>query len=336
MKQRPLGAMALTVSELGFGCGSIGGLMVRGAYPAMRRAVARAVELGITYFDTAPGYGDGQSEANLGAVLRELGAGVVVGTKVRLAPEEIPAIARAIPASVEASLRRLGMERVDLIQLHNPIAETRRAEAGWIGVKDLAEVFAAFEALAQQGKVRFWGITALGETEALHQAVAGGGLHTIQTVFNLLNPSSGRPVPASFPYQDYRQLIDRAAAHRVGSIAIRTLAGGALSGTAARHPVAAPSVAPIATAGEYAGDVEQARRLAWLVDEGFAGSLAEAALRFALSKPELSVAMVGLSNQEQLEAAVAAANRGPLPAPALARLADGSVGSRKDGGASGE
>ena len=73
----------------------------------MRRTVARAIELGVSYFDTAPLYGDGQSEVNLGAVLRELRADPVVGTKVRLAPAEMGRIEAAIVESVEVSLRRL-------------------------------------------------------------------------------------------------------------------------------------------------------------------------------------------------------------------------------------
>src|SRR5690242_14036804 len=88
MDLRALGTTGLTVSALGFGCGSIGGLMVRGEPAAQRAAVARALDAGITYFDTAPQYGDGRSEENLGRTLRDLGAWdrVVVGTKVRLAP----------------------------------------------------------------------------------------------------------------------------------------------------------------------------------------------------------------------------------------------------------
>jgi L-galactose dehydrogenase/L-glyceraldehyde 3-phosphate reductase len=74
MKYNILGRTDLRLSPLGFGCGSIGGLLVRGEYPKMRQAVSRALELGINYFDTAPIYGNGQSEVNLGAVVRELRA----------------------------------------------------------------------------------------------------------------------------------------------------------------------------------------------------------------------------------------------------------------------
>jgi aryl-alcohol dehydrogenase-like predicted oxidoreductase len=295
----------------------VGGLMVYGEYPAMRRAVARALELGVTYFDTAPMYGEGQSEVNLGAVLRELRAEPVVGTKVYLDGGDRSDIPAAVARSVEASLRRLGRERVDLIQLHNPIAAEGGGQGGSLGVEALPEVFRAFGALTRQGKARYWGITALGDTDALHQAVAAGGFHTLQTVFNMLNPSAGRAVGPGLPHQDYRRLIDAAAGRGVGSIAIRVLAGGALSGSTDRHPVAASRVGPLATGRTYAEDVAAAERFAYLVRQGTVQSLPEAAIRFVLSKPELSVAMVGLSSLEQLEAAVDAANRGPLPPEAL-------------------
>src|SRR5438477_6604112 len=123
MEQRDLGKTGLKVSALGYGCGAIGGLMVRGDPAEQTRAVRRALEAGITYFDTAPSYGDGRSEENLGRTLRELGAWarVTVGTKVRLSAEERADPATAIRASIEQSLRRLGRESVDLLQLHNSV-----------------------------------------------------------------------------------------------------------------------------------------------------------------------------------------------------------------------
>jgi aryl-alcohol dehydrogenase-like predicted oxidoreductase len=225
----------------------------------------------------------------------------------------------AIAASLEGSLRRLGRDSVDLFQLHNPITVRRRPDEASITPDSLPVALRAFEVLQRQGKIRFWGITALGDTEALHQVVTTGGFHTIQTVYNLLNPSGGREVGPDFPFQDYRRIIDRAAANRIGVIAIRVLAGGALSGTVDRHPIAMPGVAPIATGRDYAEDAARARQFDFLVADGTVGSLVEAAIRFALSKREVSTAMVGTSNLEQLEHAVAAAQRGVLPTEALER-----------------
>jgi aryl-alcohol dehydrogenase-like predicted oxidoreductase len=72
VEKRKLGRTGLDVSLLGFGCGAVGGLMTKGAAADQERAVARAVELGINYFDTAQMYGDGESERNLGRVLKAL------------------------------------------------------------------------------------------------------------------------------------------------------------------------------------------------------------------------------------------------------------------------
>ncbi len=320
MQYRRLGRTGLQVSALGFGCGMIGGLMVRGEYPMMRRTVARAIESGVNYFDTAPLYGDGQSEVNIGAVLRELRADVLVGTKVRLARAEMARIEAATVESVEASLRRLGREQIDLIQLHNPLVGQPQPDGGAMSADGLEAVVRAFQSLERQGKVRYWGITALGETEALHQAVRAGGFHTIQSVCNLLNPTAGIPAPPHLSFQDYRQLIRLAAENEMGVIAIRILAGGALSGSVERHPTAAQSVVPIASAREYAVDVARAGRFAFLVEEGIVGSLVEAAIRFVLGVSGVSTALVGLSSLQQLDQAVEYASRGPLPPEALGRI----------------
>jgi len=131
MEYRQFGRTGLAVSALGFGCGAVGGLLIKGDRKEMVRVVARAVELGITY------------------------------------------------------------------------------------------VVQAFQKLQHQGKIRSWGINGLGETEALLQAVSSVPAASIQYCFNLLNPSAGVPAPDSFPYQDYRQLIDTAAGNQIGVIALR-------------------------------------------------------------------------------------------------------------------
>jgi L-galactose dehydrogenase/L-glyceraldehyde 3-phosphate reductase len=115
-------------------------------------------------------------------------------------------------------------------------------------------------------------------------------------------------------------LIDRATAQGMGSIGIRVLAAGALSGQEARHPIAVPSVEPIGSGPDYRTDVEHAASLAFLVKEGYTSNLVEAAMRFAWNKTNLSTALVGFSSMEHLEQAIAAQARGGLPAAALERL----------------
>ena len=314
-----LGRTGLRVPALGFGCGNVGGLLIRGTPAERERAVARAIELGIDYFDTAPIYGDGRSEENLGRALRALGARVHVGTKVRLPdlpPAELPG---AVARGLEQSLRRLGAERVDLFQLHNRI--TVSGGGGTVSVRDVRDaIVPALARLAEQGKIGFYGLTALGDTSALLDILRGGLTHTAQVCYNLVNPSAGQPLPSGFPGQDFGARLEPCAERRTGVIVIRALAAGALSGSETRHPVAAPSVDPIGSGGDYAADVRRARLLSPLIEEGHVASLVEAALRFPLASEAVSTVLLGYSSLEQLEYAAACVAKGPLPAAALARL----------------
>lgn len=319
MEARTLGRTGLTLSALGFGCGAVGGLMVRGAPADRERAVARAVECGVSYFDTAPQYGHGASEENLGRVLKTLRPAVTVGTKVRIPEAEFGNLARHIAASLEQSLSRLGRDSVDLYQLHNPIAsETGGSALGARAVLD--EVASAFARLREQGKIRFAGITAVGETQALVRVIEQGAFDTAQVSYNMLNPSAGRTVPPGYPAQDYAGLIGRASRAGMGLINIRVLAGGALSGSEARHPIASPPPEPIGSGASYGRDVARARRLLPLVEEGYAENLPEAALRFALAESGVSTVLIGMSTLAEFEAAVRAVEKGKLPEAALQRL----------------
>ncbi len=320
MERRTLGRTEVKVSLLGFGCGAVGGLMVRGAHGDQERAVARAVDLGINYFDTAAFYGDGESERNLGRVLAMLRPNVIVGTKFRIAPTERGFIAKAIVTSLEASLRRLRREQVDLLQLHNEISESRVRD-DLTDALVLDEVVPTLERLRQQGKIRFCGISAKGDTEALHRVIDAGVIDTAQVIYNLLNPSAGVPLKAGFPAQDFRRLLERTRQARVGAIAIRVLAGGALSGTEERHPLGSPNVPPMGSGPDYGDDVRRARLLASLAEEGSAASLIEAALRFAIANDAIGTVLVGFSTIDQLDYAVAAVNKGPLSVDALKRVA---------------
>jgi aryl-alcohol dehydrogenase-like predicted oxidoreductase len=115
-------------------------------------------------------------------------------------------------------------------------------------------------------------------------------------------------------------LFDHTRAAGVGVVGIRVLAGGALSGSADRHPIAGPAPEPIGSAMSYGADVDRARRLIPLVKEGFATSLTEAATRFALSHPAMSTILVGMATPQQFEEALVAVQKGPLPPAALDRL----------------
>jgi aryl-alcohol dehydrogenase-like predicted oxidoreductase len=320
MQLRVFGRTGMQLSVLGFGCGAVGGFMVRGDPGDQERTIARAIAAGVNYFDTAVLYGNGESEKNLGRVLQKLKpANVAVGTKVRLLPGEFGRIADAARISLEGSLARLRLDRVDILHLHNPITEQGGGSA--LGVRQvLDDVVPAFERLRQQGKVRFLGMTAIGDTAALHQVIDSGVFDSAQVVYNMLNPSAADELPQNYPAQDYGRLFDKTQAAGVGVVGIRVLAGGALSGSAERHPIAGPAPEPIGSAMSYDADVDRARRLIPLVEEGFAASLTEAATRFALSHPTMGTILVGMATSQQFEGALAAAEKGPLPQAALDRL----------------
>ena len=315
MELRLLGRTGLQLSVLGFGCGAVGGLMVRGDPLDQERTIARAIDAGVNYFDTAVQYGNGESEKNLGRVLQRLKpSNVTVGTKVRVPSSDFGGITDAVARSLEGSLARLRLDRVDIFDLHNAITETGGGEALSVG-QVLGDVVPAFERLRQQGKTRFLGLTAVGDTAALHQVIDARAFESAQ-----VDPSAAVGLPRNYPAQDYGRLFDHTRAAGVGVVGIRVLAGGALSGSAARHPIASPPPEPIGSAMNYDADVARARRLMPLIEEGFAASLTEAATRFALSHPAMGVILVGMATPQQFEDALAAAQKGGLPPAAFDRL----------------
>src|SRR6185312_9228223 len=299
METRVFGRTGMQLSVLGFGCGAVGGLMVRGEAADQERTVARALAAGVNYFDTAVAYGNGESEKNLGRVLRSLKpANAVVGTKVRLPAAAFGDIGKAIVASLEGSLARLGLDRVDILHLHNPVSGAGGGET--LGVRQvLDEVAPAFDRLRRQGKIRFLGFTAIGDTAALHQVIDARVFDSAQVIYNMLNPSAAGALPTNYPAQDYGRLFDHTQAAGVGVVGIRVLAGGALSGSAIRHAIASPPPEPIGSAMSYAADIARARRLMPLVEEGFAASLTEAATRFAISHPAMGTILVGMATPQQ-------------------------------------
>lgn len=320
MEMRDFGRTGMKVSVLGFGCGAVGGLMVRGSSADRERAVGKALDAGINYFDTAVQYGDGLSETHLGQVMARLKpANSFVGTKVRLQPAEFSRIELAVTESLDASLKRLGMDHVDIFHLHNAITNDGAVES-LSAERVLDEVVPAFEALRAAGKIRFLGITAVGDTAALHKVLDSQKFQSAQVSYNMLNPSAAQALPAGYPAQDYGRLFDRTMAAGVGVVGIRVLAGGALTGSAERHPIASPPPAPIGSAWDYGTDLQRAQRLMPLVTEGFAATLAEAATRYAISHPAMGTILVGMATVEEFDAGLAAVLKGPLSADALARV----------------
>src|SRR6185369_10231216 len=217
-----------------------------------------------------------------------------------------------VAQAMDESLTRLGLDHVDLFQLHNPLVAKDADDHMDVEIA-LNEVVPALHKLQKAGKTRFIGFSGVGEPAAILKAVDSKAFDTVQVVYNALNPSAGGPMPKGAPGLDYGRLLDRAKAADMGAIIIRALAGGALSGTEARHPLAMQAVDPIGSAPNFAGDVARARQLEPLARAAGAASLVEFAQRFVISHPAVSTMLVGYSTLDQLEAAAAATNKGPLP-----------------------
>src|SRR5205085_7953812 len=116
-------------------------------------------------------------------------------------PDAFGRIAEVIATSLEGSLSRLHLGQVDIIHLHNPITLTGGGSA--LSVRQvLDEVVPAFQRLRLQGKIRFLGISAIGDTAALHQVIDAHVFDSAQVVYNMLNPSAGEAFPPNYPAQD--------------------------------------------------------------------------------------------------------------------------------------
>ena len=330
MEQRALGRTGLKVSLLTFGCGAVGGLMTKGDPRDQLRAVHSALDLGITFFDTAPLYGNGASETNLGRILKELKPEIVLGSKVRIAPEQRGDIEAAVMASIDGSLGRLQRDHVDLLQLHNPITA---AGEGWDITPEevLEQVVPAFERVRRAGKARFFGITAFGDTPLLQRVVDSKVFDSAQIIYNLLNPSAGGAVPADYPGQDYEGLLTRATAAGMGTIVVRVLAGGALSGDEARHPLGMPIVEPIGSGKDYATDVMRARAFAPVLGKADSKDLVELSIRYVGGHPDVSTLQVGIATVEQFEGAATAVEKGAFPAEALSAISGIQAGFAGEG-----
>src|SRR5687767_12547784 len=321
MRYRTLGKTDLKISEIGFGCGNNAVLMVRASYEDQLQAVRHALDLGINYFDTAFAYGLGKSEENLGRILNQLKTSAVISTKIRLDADALTDLKAATQREVEAGLRRLQRESVDLIQLHTRVVNGRQPDQrfGMTPGEILGRsgVLEGFKAMRDKGKVGYFGFTGLGDPVALHEVVDSGAFHSFQAYYNLLNPSAGHPVPAAFSALDYGLLIDRAAAQSMGVAVIRVLAAGALTSNPGAGGGSTPE--PLSKGSEYSLDVQRAEKLkAALAVDG--KGVTQIAIRFGLMNPKVSTVLVGFSNTAHIDEAMACSGARPLSDEEMAKI----------------
>jgi aryl-alcohol dehydrogenase-like predicted oxidoreductase len=302
MQSRRLGKTGWDVSEIGFGAWAIGGEWGETDDEESLAALHAAVDAGVTFFDTADVYGDGRSERLLGRLLRERDERLVVATKFGRRVEQDPALFtyENLRGWLERSRENLGVEAVDLVQLHCPPPETYY----------LPEVHEACSRLVEEALVRAYGVSVEKVEEAL-KAIEYDGVATIQLIFNLL-----RQRPAELFFEQARR-------RDVGVIVRVPLASGLLTGKFDRNSTfAAEDHRAYNRQGEqfdrgetfsgvdYEVGLEVVEELRPLVPSG--ATLAQLALRWILTFDAVSTVIPGAKTPEQARANAAAAD---LPAP---------------------
>jgi aryl-alcohol dehydrogenase-like predicted oxidoreductase len=321
MQYRTIGKTGLRVSEIGFGCGNNAVLMVKAPYEDQVKVVRRALDAGINFFDTAFAYGLGKSEENLGRVLKDIGANPVISTKIRLEADCVGDIKAAAIRAIEAGLQRLGLGRVDFVQLHTRVTRERGMEKRFsLTPKDVLGpngVIDGFKSMRERGTVGFFGFSGLGDPKALHELVDSGEFHGFQCYYNLLNPSAGHVVPAGFSALDYGLILERAAAKGMGAFVIRVLAAGAL--TSDPSTGGGGSGQTLSPGSDYPTDLQRAEKVkAALSVDG--KDLTQAAIRFGLMNPKVSTVLVGFSNPTHVDEAVACSGMPGSSAEQMAKL----------------
>jgi L-glyceraldehyde 3-phosphate reductase len=320
------------VSEIGFGTGGTAGLMVQGSAKEQLRAVERAIELGINYFDEAPDYGDGVSETNLGRALKELRVRPVITTKVEVRQANLDDIAGHVERSVEASLQRLGVDYVDFVQIHNGPVRVRPQLEGRdyriLGIEDYLGPNGAIEGLQRvkrAGKARYAGFICRGnDGPEVRSLIDTGEFSLINLVYTLLNPTAAMAAPRGLEVDaDFGQVIPYAASKGVGVAVYSPLAGGLLTD----HILAGGEPHPLSGAGRRGGAVSDQRRRQLeraaglrFLSQGEEHSLAQAATRFILMQSGVSTVLGGFSDVQQLEEIAAASGLDPLTPEQMARV----------------
>lgn len=322
INKRVLGRTGMEVSELIFGGGWVGGILINADDDTRRKAISRAQAAGINWIDTAPSYGQGRSEEALGWLLKEVPVQPYLSTKVSVDPATSEGFASQIQRSIEGSLTRLDRAGVDVVFLHNRI----EAESGGRAVSleqllGTGGVADALDGLRDEGLTRFIGITASGSTAHCREAVASGRFDAAQVYYNMLNPSAARSsMPPGWTGHDFSGLIGACRAAGCGVVVIRALAAGVLA-TDVRHG------REVVMTESSEIPKEELRAAAAMEALGLDasgltpyGTRSQAALRFVLANPDIACAEVGLAELDHLEQAIGAAELGPLPQEALEEL----------------
>lgn len=312
IRTRAFGRTGWNVSEIGFGAWAIGGDWGNVSEAEARETLRAALEAGVTFIDTADVYGDGRSERIIRDVLKEWkGQRPIVATKAgrRLSPHVAAGYTRAnLEAFVDRSLANLGVERLDLVQLHCPPTEVYYHQ----------EVFEALDGLVAAGKIAHYGVSVEKVEEAL-KAIEYPGVRSVQIIYNIFRQ---RP----------EQLFFREAKARNVAVIVRVpLASGLLTGRMTKQTTfsaddhrqynrrgEAFDVGETFAGVPYEAALDAVEAIRPLVPSGT--PMAAFALRWILMQDAVSVVIPGAKSRAQAEANAQASALPPLSPDTMAAL----------------
>jgi aryl-alcohol dehydrogenase-like predicted oxidoreductase len=312
LKYRDLGETGMRISEVSLGTWAFGGEWGEVSDEDSYAALNRAVDLGVNFLDTADVYGDGRSERLIGRLLSERpNDEIFVATKAgrRLDPHTAEGYNHEnLSRFVERSLENLGVEALDLLQLHCPPTEAYSQD----------ETFEALDRLQEAGKIKNYGVS-VERVEEARMALSYPGVTTVQIIFNIFRQ---KPIQEFFPHAEERN---------VGILARVPLASGLLSGKmSADREFSSDDHRNFNREGQafdrgetfsgvnFETGLRAADELKELVPEGY--TLAQLALRWILMHPAVSCAIPGAKRPEQIESNAAAAGLPPLSEDTMERI----------------
>lgn len=303
--------MGRTVGVVGLGAWQLGADWGEVSEDDAHATLQAAVDSGVTFIDTADVYGDGRSEQVIGAFVKDKPQ-LTVATKMgrRMAQEPGNYTLDNFRAWTDRSRTNLGVETLDLVQLHCPPTPVFSSDA----------VYDALDTLVEEKRIKAYGVSVERVDEAL-AAIARPGTASVQIILN------------AFRLKPVERVLPAAAEAGVGIIARVPLASGLLSGRYDEHTTfgaddhrnynrqgEAFDVGETFSGVDFAVGLEAVRRLRPLVPAG--ATMAQFALRWVLDQPGLTVVIPGARNPEQARGNAAAAGLAPLPAETLAAVTD--------------
>ena len=316
MKIRRFGRTEFKISQLTFGGGWVGGILIDPDKEIMHKALSLASKKGINWIDTAESYSEGKSEKNIGELLSSFSNDTFqISTKARLDPYSSESIISQIDRKIDASLGRLQRNFVELYQLHNRIQNV--SDKNNFSVKDVLKkggVADAMEKFKSDGRIKSIGITALGDIDAINEVVLSDCFDVAQIYYNLLNPSASFSSPGKWNDQNFSNLIKNCKSKDMGLMNIRIYAAGYLA-TDKRHGREIPI-----TFGINETELNKRVEKINLIMRDIQGTKAQKALRYGLSNDDMSTIVIGLAEISHLEEALEGYELGSLDEEILRKI----------------